>query len=462
METLSLRSNALKGGGYLIFRQGLGVMLNIVAVLIITKIIGTHAYGIYSASFGVSQFMFQFLQLGVNIYLIRASQKELLKEDIDQSFSIFLILGIVIISFSYPLSYMIFFINGLEGIIPVSFIVLATVSCQLLSLVPLALLERSLQYKVIATVELIGQIFYIVITTFLALSGFKVWSPVLGWLTQQIVLAILLYVKSGYKPRWYWNLDRLRVITSYGLSYSVSVWVWQTRLLINPILVGRFLGAEAVGIIAIALRITESLSFARTALWRLGISLFAKVQEDRSRLLRGTEEGRKLQLLGVAPFLIGFNLIAPLFLDMFVDVSWMQIKDLFPIMAVNVLLGTFFSMQSTVLYVLRHNNDMTLFHLSFVALFYILSIYFIPRYGVIGYSIAELFASSSFIILYVIFNKRVGTLNSKHSLFWLLAFCFAMFWNQLGIISIIPLFLGLIYPDTWKYLFSLKNNILRN
>lgn len=90
-----------------------------------------------------------------------------------------------------------------------------------------------------------------------------VWAPVVGYWIQQIMISIGTLWASRYMPRLTKNLNDLKDMVQYGIGYSSSMWVWQIRSLINPLIVGKFLGAEAVGIVALAIRVVEALSFVK-------------------------------------------------------------------------------------------------------------------------------------------------------------------------------------------------------
>ena len=54
------------------------------------------------------------------------------------------------------------------------------------------------------------------------------------------------------------------------------------RLLVNPVLVGRFAGAQGVGFVALAIRLVEVLSFIKQATWRVAMAALAKLDETGS------------------------------------------------------------------------------------------------------------------------------------------------------------------------------------
>jgi len=68
---MQLRDRVLKGGTYLIVRQGLGLIIGLAGVMLITRAIGPGNFGLYATALGVVSYINGLMGLGVNVYLIR-------------------------------------------------------------------------------------------------------------------------------------------------------------------------------------------------------------------------------------------------------------------------------------------------------------------------------------------------------------------------------------------------------
>jgi hypothetical protein len=65
---------------------------------------------------------------------------------------------------------------------------------------------------------------------------------------------------------------------AFGVGYTASQRTWQLRALVNPLIVGRFVGAEGVAFVGLAIRIAEGLGFLRTAASRLAVASLARLR----------------------------------------------------------------------------------------------------------------------------------------------------------------------------------------
>jgi len=437
------------------------MLISFGGVLLLTRAIGPGAYGLYAAVLGVYTYLLNFGQLGIGVYLIRR-EGDVTSEDYHQAFSLLLLLGISIEVLGILVLPLIADWMHLEGFIPVAVAIFVGLPLNLLTLPPLAKLERALNYGQVALVELGGQIAYYLVALPLAFSGFGVWAPVVGWWCQQLLMVGLLYKITGYRPHWHWEPARLRSMTSYGLGFSASIWVWQLRSLVNPLIVGRYAGAEAVGFIALAIRLVEHLSFVKGAGWRLSIAALAKLQEDRARLTEALTEGMRLQILGVGPLLLGFALVGPWLMPILFGAQWAPVMEIFPFIALGYLVNALYGLHSSALYVLKRNWNVTIFHLVHVALFIGGAWLLVARLGIIGYGWAEIVALMSYGVIHFQLMKYVGNPEYRVAGIWAFAFALALFWQRFGVLAFLPLLGVLAWPESWRVLMICWGSLRRS
>ena len=445
---------------YLVARQGVGMVVSIVGVVLLTRAIGPEGYGLYAGPLAIYMFLFLLFQWGISVYLIR-KEGELQEQDYHQAFSLLLLLGIggaTLSSLTLPLLTL---WVGIEGFGPVALALFVGLPVTLLALVPLARLERALDYRRVAMIELLGQVIFFAVALPLAYSGLGVWAPVSGWWVQHLLAMGLLYYMAAYRPRLYWETARVRAMLGYGLGYSASTWIYQLRLLVNPLVVGRYAGAEAVGYVALAIRLIEILVFAKTAMWRLSIAALGRLQGDRTRLLAALSQGLQLQVLAVGPFLIGFALVGPWVLPPLFGNDWIPVLTVFPFLALAKLVDSIFSLHSSVLYVLRRNWDMALFHLVHIVFFVGSTLLLVRWQGIEGYGWAEVLTVVSYSVIHLFVVRAVGRPSYLHALVWAAGFAPVLFWQKLGWVSALGLVAIAVWPETWRALSGYAKDMRR-
>jgi PST family polysaccharide transporter len=236
-------------------------------------------------------------------------------------------------------------------------------------------------------------------------------------------------------------------MVGYGLGYSVSEWAWQLRVLVNPLVVGRYAGAEAVGYVALALRLVEQLSHVvLAASWRLSVAVFARLQGDRARLIRAVTEGMSLQVMAVGPLLAGFGLVAPWIIPLLFGSQWLPVLEVYPFIAISYLSMVVFILPSSTLHVLQRNWEVAVFNLVHVGFFAGAALLLVPQLGFGGYGWAEVAALPSYILLAVWSRIRIGRLSYTRAGIWFTAWAIPLFNWQIGpwawISVVIPMMLA--------------------
>ena len=457
---MTLRRQVLRGGLVLAMRQSLGVVVGVIGVLLLTRSIGPGQYGLFAAALGLVGYLQSLSTWGVNVYLIR--REEAPSDQIYDVATTLLFLtsaGVTLAALlALPLIEAWLRIPEFGTLGAAMFVSLPVVVC---AQVPLARLERALEYGRVATIELTGQlVFYLVALPF-AYRGVGAWAPVVGWWAQQVISAVATFAASRYRPRVGWNRLQAKEMAAYGLGFSASTWVWQLRNLVNPMVVGRYLGAEAMGYVALTIRIVDVLSFVKAATWRLSIAALGQLRREASRFARIVVEGMQLQVLAVGPILVAFGVLAPMAVPRFFGARWQAVPGIYPYIALSYLANSLFNLHSSALYVLRRNWDVTLFHWAHVFLFAGAALLLVPRLGVRGYGMAEIAALPSYLVIQHLLVRQVGRVQGLVPLCWGLAFGVALFaslghWWLLGALPVV-----LLWPSARRALVDLTRNVVQ-
>ena len=440
-----LRQLVVRGGKYLVLRQGAAVVIGLFGVLALTRLIGPSSFGAYAGALAVVLFCATIGRLGLEVFLVRREeQPDALVYS--QAFTLLLATGFGLAGLSLlalPLLREWTLADGFLQPVRVLFLVLPLV---LLPQPAFAALERRMDFRAIAMIELTGQLAFYLVALPLAVVGAGVWAPVVGFFVWQTCLLVGAYTVAGLRPRLVWSPPLVREMVGYGLAFSASTWIWDLRLLVNPLVVGHYLGAASVGHVSLAIRFVEVLSVVRSATYRLSIAALAKVQGDRPRLRRVVEEAMTLQVLGVAP-LLGVGSAMLFVLPSVLGERWEPVGDVFPFIALASVMNAVFNMHSSTLYVLKRNRDVAVFHLVHLLLFAGASVALVPIFGVVGYGLGEVVAFGGYAVVHRQL-KRLFEVRYRATVPWLLAFapgCFAVLvpwpWTLLLAAPLVPLLL---------------------
>jgi O-antigen/teichoic acid export membrane protein len=292
----ALATLAARGGLYLGLRYGLGILVSFVNMFVLPWWIGPHAYGLFVTALGLSGFLANLTRAGADTYLIR---REAEPDRRMYAVAATLIGGISIVLMAVGIAATPLLIRWYASreFVPAYLATLLIVPLAGLAGPPTAKLERALNFRAVAGIELGGQVMASAVSILLAWRGFGVWAPVCGLLVWQSWAAAGAFVAARLIPRIAFDRDGARAMLSFGIGYTASLRVWQLRSLVNPLLVGRFAGAEGVAFVALAIRIAEGLGFVRVVAGRLAIAGLSRLQHDRDSFQAALQRALELQVL---------------------------------------------------------------------------------------------------------------------------------------------------------------------
>jgi PST family polysaccharide transporter len=419
--TASLRARSLSGALVLSVRQGLGMVLSLVGVLVLTRTLGPYDYGIYAVALGAATWLQTLADWGVNVYLVRFRGDRPVDIVEAQSFSLIMVMGLVGTVVSLALLPLVGHLLWSSRIIAVTAALVASTPIVLAAQVPLSRLDREMAYRKVATVELSSQLTLYLVAVPLVLTGAGPWAPAAGLIASRLALLVAAVLASRWRPRLYWERGLARDVFGYGFGYSASVTVWQLRGLAVPLIVAPVAGAAVAGQVALAIRLVEIAGFIRSATWRLALAALARVQHDTERTCRAVRDGAVLQTAAMGAIL-GFSaLLAKPVLAAVFGHRWDAAAQVFPLIALGAVVNSTFNLHSSALYARRANWSVTRFHLVHVAAFLGFAFAAVGAWGPRGYGYAELAGMIGYLVLVRDFRQEIGSLDLAAVLPWLAA-----------------------------------------
>lgn len=417
----TLRRTILQGGSYLAAREGLGILIGSGSMIVLMRLLGPYEYGLYAAAVGIVGYLNAISRLGVDVFLVRR-EEEPGPEYFAQGFTITFLSSAVLVMAVWVGSPLLERWYGDSDFIgPLRIL---SFSLPLTAMVgpPLARLERDLAYPAVAGIELAGHASYAVVAVVLALLGYGVWSPVIGLLSRAALVQGALCVAARLLPRPHWSWSITGEMLRYGSSYSAARWVEKGRTLVNPLLVGRFVGAEGVAFVALALRLGEVIAFVKKPVWRVSLATFPKLLDSSTQKVRkALQEAIALQVTLVGAPLALAALLGPWIIPPVLGERWVPMLTVFPFVAVGVLAHTAFSMHSSLLYVKGRNLQVAVFNFAFLAVFAMSALALTSALGIIGYGLAELCALPAYLIVHWLLTRYMSV-SYEEVLTWALAF----------------------------------------
>ena len=412
MDHSKLKQALLKGGIYITIRQFISLILSLLSILIITRHLGPTHYGWSVIALSITPFSTSLADLGLKTYLIRKPgecspqlQSEILFFLLISST---LLIGIVVLTAPWIASWI---------KIPEMALILRLIAPSILldscAGAPLGMLERNLQYQRSSLAEIGAQIVYSVTAIPLVLLGWDIWSVIIAYLLRALFQCIVAFALHPIRPIWIKNLEGLSTALNFGVSYSVSQWMLQGRSFVVPLLLGKFIDAQTVGLVGATNRIADVVGFVRSVTLQLGISGFAKLQEDRATMRRALEQGIIYQSLLLISALSIFSILSPIFVPFLLGQKWLGVVTLFPFLGLFSLFRGISELYKLVLYSMGKNLDVIKFHTANLLIVSSGIVVLCPLFGTWGFIIAEIISIITYFILHKSTARVVGEISCQ-------------------------------------------------
>jgi PST family polysaccharide transporter len=147
-----------------------------------------------------------------------------------------------------------------------------------------AILERKLAFASLAKYELAAFLVAAMTGITMAVYGFGVWSLVAQTVALHATLCVLLWRSEKWRPSLEFSREDLREIWAYSMNHAGSQMLTFLGRNADYVLIGKFLGAEALGFYTIAYRLVlyplQSVTF---VLARALFPVYARIRDDHAR-----------------------------------------------------------------------------------------------------------------------------------------------------------------------------------
>lgn len=329
-----VKSRAIKGIASLLGRQVLIRVLGLFSMLVLARILTPEMFGVFAIAQFVVVFFEQFSSLGLSAALIRkrAEVTELeLRTVFTAQQSLVVIAVLVIFLMADPLENYFRLDSGSDWLIRSMAVALLLTS---LKTIPTVLLERRFRHDLLAASEIGEFLVYQITAISLALMGFGVWALVVALLARGVVGVVILCLIAQWRFAFGIDPTTLRETLRFGLPIQATGFVNLANNATIPIILGSFLGAEAVGYANFTRSLLDSAIFQPLIIvGRVQFRLFSRVQDDTPKLQKILE--RNIYIGSVLSFLsaaLVVSQIAPL-ISFIVTDKWTPVAPLIYVLA---------------------------------------------------------------------------------------------------------------------------------
>lgn len=303
---------------------------------------------------------------------------------------------------AYPISQ---FYRNSQLILPISAIALIYLIYPVFT-IQATLIQRENRLKVTALSNVIQGIFSNIVLTVLTLLGMGVWAAVFAMLSSYLIGVIVVYIHHPWRPPKSFKLERWQEVLSFGGKLLGVDMLSKIRLNLDYLLVGRFVGVEALGLYFFAFN--AGLGISQSVINAFTVALYPHLC-----LVRGDGEKLKLQFFGslktiasaMVPLVILQVSLAPFYVPIIFGEKWVSAIPVLILICLSALPLTLSRAISQLLQAVDKTHLDLYWHVAFTVIFSI-ALWLAVHQGVLVVAWAVLITQGVAIPIFAIWAVR--------------------------------------------------------
>jgi O-antigen/teichoic acid export membrane protein len=319
-----IKERSIGAIGPLLIRQVLTKLIFFVANIALARLLVPKIFGVYAIVSFIVQFFSIFGEVGLGAALIQ--RKDQLEEfELSSIFwfqqavawcmAIILMLAAPLLVTFYPSlpSVGVWLVRAMA----VSLVVSSLKSVSVLQL------ERNLDFRRIAYIDIIESISFHAVAVGFAFAGCGVWSFVIAAICRSVASVVVVFSCSQWRPGFEFDFAAVRQLLRFGIPYQGNNVLGFLKDAVTPIFVGVYAGASAVGFLDWAKNFAFAPLMLSGAFGRVAFPTFSRIQEYRESLARTVERSIRMLTLIMFPITAVMLAAAPELIQLVYTEKWL-------------------------------------------------------------------------------------------------------------------------------------------
>jgi O-antigen/teichoic acid export membrane protein len=201
------------------------------------------------------------------------------------------------------------------------------------------LLQRQMRFTTLAVISTVSLIVGTVLAIAGAKAGYGYWALVVMTVTSPLIATIGFWLAAAWVPSRPRRRTGIRSMMRFGGTLTLNGLLAYLAYNAEKILIGRFWGADAIGIYGRAYQVinipTDNLN---SAVGEVAFSALSRLQDDRNRLKNYFLKGYSLVLGLTLPITIACALFANEIIFVLLGPKWLEAAPIFRLLAPTILI----------------------------------------------------------------------------------------------------------------------------
>lgn len=305
-----IKERSIKGLASLLTRSFAVQLISTLGFFLLTIYLGRSDIGIFIAVTEIIGILGYFSDIGLAASLVRKKENPTVL-DLQTTFTIqqTLVLSGVAISLLATPSLVSFYHLNSSGLL-LFYSLLASFVLSSLKTIPSILLERSLKFSKLATVEVVETIVFYSLAVILAIGGKGVTSYAIAVLARSLVGTILLYILHPWPIGLAFSTSSAKALLSFGLPFQANSFLAVIKDRFSNLILFKIIGPDGLSILGWAQTWSQKpLRFVMDNVSKVTFPALSRLQDEPKLLARALEKSLFFSSAIIFPILAGFAVI---------------------------------------------------------------------------------------------------------------------------------------------------------
>jgi O-antigen/teichoic acid export membrane protein len=311
-------------------------LLGFVTIAVLTRLLSPEDFGTVAAASTVLPFFYLLSDLGFAAYIVQVAKTD--QRMLSTAFWFSLSAGAVLGAALFAIAPLMGILFSNPDVVPVLRALSIWVIFTAFGSVPLAILRRTMRFRVLAGQGAIAAVIAQVVAMAMAFSGLGVWALVGQSLVAPAVTSILAWFAARWRPNLMFNRREFATMTRFGGKVLGVEFVAMIRASGEAAVISSTLGVAALGYMNIAQRLVQVVQdLTGSAIVPVTTVAFARIRENKERLLNAYLRALRMSYAALSLPLTIVAVAAPMMVPILFGAAW---EASYPVAQILAIAGT--------------------------------------------------------------------------------------------------------------------------
>lgn len=312
-------------------------IISFVVTIVLARFIAPENYGIVSLVTIFITIANVFVEAGFGTALIQ--KKDADEADFSSTFFVGFLISVIIYGIMWGSAPFVEAFFATDGFALVFRVMGTRIIIGAFNVVQQAYISRQMKFKLSFFVSIVGAAFSAIIGIALACMGAGVWALVWQYLCSTVVTTILLYIVSGWHPKWIFSWESIKTIYSFGSKMLFASLLDAIYNNLRSLVIGKKYTSADLAYYNKADQFPQVIvASINGSIGRLLLPVMSREQDHRETVKECTRMAIRLSSFIMAPILVGMAVCSADIIELLLTRQWMEAAPLMAVLCIMYML----------------------------------------------------------------------------------------------------------------------------